>query len=1078
MSEPDPDDRPPTPEDETLADRSRSQSPRLGVVPREHYRIEGELARGGMGRILLARDVRLGRPVALKELLPGREGLDARFVREAVTTARLQHPAIVHVHEAGRWPDGAPFYAMKLVAGRPLDRVIAETRPEERPSLLPRLMAVVEAVAYAHDRRVIHRDLKPANVIVGSFGETVVVDWGLAKDLAAGAGEGAALTVDGAVVGTPAYMPREQARGEEVDERADVYALGALLYHALSGRPPFSGGDSSEVLRAVLSGPPPALETLQPETPPDLAAIVRKAMALEPAGRYPTAKELAEDLRRFEAGQLVGAHRYTSGDLLRRFARRHRVPLGVGASALAVLVGSAAVAVSRIARERGRAVEARREAEARGDELVLAQARAQLERDPTAALAWLKHYSPGAARWGAAHAIAADAFGRGVARRVLAGHTRGIRVLAFSPDGTRLASGSTDRTVRLWRWASGESRLLEGHDWFVDDVFFLPDGRLASRGGAEVRLWDLASGVSTLLPRREAVGGLAVSPDGSRLAIARGVEISLHDLSAGTEEVLTRLPGDCLGLAFSKDGRALLVGVGRDRAGFLDLATRRATTRPAANWDPSPTTAALAMVAPDGVLWYWEKDREPRRLGPAGAAGFLWFTPRADALLTPDDAGIRRWDVAAGRAERLAGSLGAFEDARASPDGAWVAAAAEKGDVQLWHRPTGAMRTLRGHRVRKLAFAPDRRTLVTGGHDGTIRVWDLDPKDRRVVGRLPGARGKAVFDGRTFATVGPKHEILAWEASTGAARVLPGHEGGIRRLRLSPDGATLASAGWDNFTRLFDLRTSRAVALPSRNHFDVAFSPDGRTLATGAEDRQVKLWRLDGSPLRTLGRHELGVGGLAFSPDGRTLATTGMPMRRDDGWRHDRPLRLWDVETGAVRLLEGHEDTCTTAAWSPDGTTLATGGMDQTIRLWDARTGAGTLLGRLEAIVFEVAYSPDGRYVVGWGDGFTTWLWEVPSRRRLPVPPGMIGGFTRDSHELLMVDDRPGGAASLLDLRSGETRSVGDTPRVAALAPDGRALAVEESGVAVLWSDVTPREPGALRAWLEEATDLRVTLPR
>jgi WD40 repeat protein len=201
-------------------------------------------------------------------------------------------------------------------------------------------------------------------------------------------------------------------------------------------------------------------------------------------------------------------------------------------------------------------------------------------------------------------------------------------------------------------------------------------------------------------------------------------------------------------------------------------------------------------------------------------------------------------------------------------------------------------------------------------------------------------------------------------------------------------------------------------------------------------------------------------------------------MRRDDGWRHDRPLRLWDMETGAVRLLEGHEDTCTTVAWSPDGKTLATGGMDQTIRLWDARTGAGTLLGRLEAIVFEVAYSPDGRYVAGWGDGFTTWLWEVPSRRRLPVPPGMIGGFTRDSRELLMVDDRPGGAASLLDLRTGEARSVGDNPLVAALAPDGRALAVEEGGVAVLWSDVTPREPGALRAWLEEATDLRVTLPR
>ena len=265
---------------------------------------------------------------------------------------------------------------MKLVSGRSLDRVIAETHDaSERLSLLPRLIAVVEAMAYAHDRRVIHRDLKPANVVcrivrrdggdrLGARQGPRSTERNPARDLAS---EG--LTVAGAVVGTPAYMPPEQARGEPVDERADVYALGAMLYHLLAGRPPFSGRDPTQVLRAVLSGSPQPLEALEPETPPDLVAIVRKAMSAEASERYPTAKELAEDLRRFEAGRLVGAHRYTGGELLRRFARRQRVPLVMGSMALLILAVSGGFAVSRIARSAG-GRHGRRAAEERGDELV------------------------------------------------------------------------------------------------------------------------------------------------------------------------------------------------------------------------------------------------------------------------------------------------------------------------------------------------------------------------------------------------------------------------------------------------------------------------------------------------------------------------------------------------------------------------------------------------------------------------------------------------------------------------------------------------------------------------------------
>jgi serine/threonine protein kinase len=193
---------------------SADPAPSLPVVDPEVYAVEGEHARGGLGRIVRARDRRLDRLVAIKELTRQGPSARARFEREARITARLAHPAIVPIYEAGRWPSGEPFYAMKLLTGRTLREVIDDARDlDARLGLLPHVLAVAQAVAYAHSQRVIHRDLKPANVLVGAFGETVVIDWGLARELDAPDGE------TGGVMGTPAYMPPEQAAGASVDER-------------------------------------------------------------------------------------------------------------------------------------------------------------------------------------------------------------------------------------------------------------------------------------------------------------------------------------------------------------------------------------------------------------------------------------------------------------------------------------------------------------------------------------------------------------------------------------------------------------------------------------------------------------------------------------------------------------------------------------------------------------------------------------------------------------------------------------------------------------------------------------------
>src|SRR5262249_39510867 len=262
-------------------DRTETLAPRTTPMPEpeqresttaiddpERYEQVAEHARGGLGRVVRAVDKRLGRTVAVEELLRPSDSHEARFMREALITARLEPPGIVPVHEAGRWPNGDPYYVMKLVEGRTLKELIVERETlRERLEMLPHVIAVADAVGYAHSEGVIHRDLKPSNVIVGAFGETIVVDWGLARDrkrdvpepeeedLASASGSGPVSTVSGKVVGTPAYMSPEQARGDLVDERADVYAIGAVLYEMLAGMPPHSSRQRRPVSSDVSTEP-------------------------------------------------------------------------------------------------------------------------------------------------------------------------------------------------------------------------------------------------------------------------------------------------------------------------------------------------------------------------------------------------------------------------------------------------------------------------------------------------------------------------------------------------------------------------------------------------------------------------------------------------------------------------------------------------------------------------------------------------------------------------------------------------------------------------------------------------------
>jgi len=560
--------------DDTIPASSPPEGAEESAPPaQERYRLGAELGRGGMGRVVEAFDTLLGRTVAFKEVLPNAaSSLARRFRREVEITARLEHPSIVPLYDAGTTPDGRPYYVMRRVTGQPLDQLIARTRSlGDRMAFLPNMLAACEAIAHAHKRGVIHRDLKPGNILVGELGETVVIDWGLAKVLGEKdfntneptlpSSADSLQTQIGSVFGTPGFMAPEQARGEEQDTAGDVFALGACLYHVLAGRPPVKGTSATEVIASTLKHEIKPLREVAEGVPAPLAAIVAKALAYEAKQRYANAGELAEDLRRYTTGQLVAAHDYTRVQRLVRFARRNRAPLSVAALALAGVAAVSWIGVHSVMKERDVANAARAEAIAKGeqaqkqaeelakraDQLIIARARTLVDSNPTRAIIALKQLSPSSALLPDAQALARAAELRGVAWGLpaLPGFT--VR-LELSHDGRRLLQVTRDGQLQIADLDA--RRIVHTHGFgvgatagFVDGdrrLVVVPDHKPA-------QIYDPATGQSVLI---DTAAWREWTTNGAAIAyIDVGDNVGVYDVASGKARTLATAKGSEIAIA-------------------------------------------------------------------------------------------------------------------------------------------------------------------------------------------------------------------------------------------------------------------------------------------------------------------------------------------------------------------------------------------------------------------------------------------------------------------------------------------------------------------------------------------------
>lgn len=905
-----------------------------------------EFARGGFGRVWRAFDTQLGREVALKELAPRMPGgapretptaqIAPRFLREARITSQLEHPSIVPVYEVGRRQDGRLYYTMKLVRGRTLAEAIHQAKSlKERLALLPHYVDLCQAVAYAHSRGVIHRDLKPSNVMVGEFGETVVLDWGLAKPRHADSeGEPAAptretpwglrmeeapplgFTTDGEAVGTPAYMPPEQARGEldRIDERSDVYSLGVVLFELLTARLPFEGSNVYDMLRQVAEGTAPDVAKIQEDAPRELCAICQRAVARAQDDRYPTAKELAEDIARFQSGALVSAHVYGFREYLRRFVRRYWPQLAL-ASAAAVIVACVAVySYLAVVRERNRALESEQAAHAAEAQTAAANENLQAALE-TAEEARAAAESARRAAQSAQEAAQQELYfsqvslaNQHIARRA---YNEARAALAAAPEANR-----------RWEWGWLEAQCNAAWRSIPLPPQQGMTGRVPAVSDREGRRWaiyDPAGSVQVIdgytgLNVTGAQGAVdfklaaasdrhQLSPDGQQLALVAGGRLRIFHLPSGKAVYDEEWKGLLNWLGFSGDGMRMAGPSGLDDVLLYDTADWHALREFKRGY------ISNGFLTEQGDFLALLYSREPSPAQTRGSAALINVAsgrtrldvPVASKAIAALLEGPLRLALA-DQPDRIAvldGQDGAvlhrfhFQGTRISAIspalGDRIAVGTETGEVFVLDARTGetVLETRHGSRAaRAVRLLGDGATVASGGEDGVVYVeaagGHSGPREFR--GHTRPVLSLAADAAGTVLWSCDESELKAWslEAPGFDQHVGVGAMGGS----VLPGTARLAGIGADGKVFAVDLQTHHVSALGAidRPEARLLLSPSS-THALERSTNGIVLWELAASrPFEIARGRDEKWSPAAFSTDGARLY-----------WLHPHPgkKQLW-----------------------------------------------------------------------------------------------------------------------------------------------------------------------------------------